>query len=207
MLAAALAAMILAANDPATNGPAASGPAMISNDPLARPERAVAVAYCMAPQLPEPVFKSCVRSIMRDEPARRAFGEAYRWARPVIDGAGWAVRAADPDKVALTRDGGGTRETPRAWLRVEKREESGPDPHLSAVTLFEFDCTGEKMQILQSTLYVGRNWQGAAKVVAIDNPKWEYANPGAISDSLLRERCPPTQTASTAKPVVDPDPR
>lgn len=207
MLAAALAAMILAANDPASNAPTATGPAVVGNDPLAPPERAVAVAYCMAPQLPEPVFRSCVRSIMRDEPARRAFGAAYGWARPVIDGAGWAVRAADADKVALTKDGGGTPKTPRAWLRVEKREESGPDPRLSAVTLFEFDCAGEKMQILQSTLYVGRNMQGAAKVVAIDKPKWEYANPGAIADTLLRERCPPTQTASVAKPVADPDTR
>ena len=197
MLAAALAALLLAANDPA--------PA-VNATPTAR-EQAAARALCRDFEVPKEEFPACVRSMLRDSPERRIFGEAYPWAHTLIDPNGWTVRVAAADKVNLTKAAGGPPAMPRAWLRTENREEADPNPYLSGLWLYEFDCAGERMRNLQSTLYAANNLKGEAQTVTLDTPKWEYPNPNSLGDVLMRELCPPAQQASAAQPLVHPDPR
>lgn len=170
-----------------------SGPAP---DPLAPRTRAEAEALCVAFEPPKREFAACVRSMLRDNPQRRAYGDAYPWARQLIEPQGWIVRAAVADQVNLTKAGGGPDWAPRAWLRTENHELTDDAPFLSAVRLYEFDCLGERMRMLQETLYAANNLQGAAQTTTVDMPKWEFATPGSIGDQLMAELCAPLRSAS-----------
>lgn len=178
MLAAAFAALVLAASQPSPTASEAPTP------------RERATLLCHYFKAAKEDFGACVLSMLRDNPERRAFGEAYSWAHSLIDREGWTVRTSVADKVNLSKDAAGPAPwSPRAWLRTENREEPAQDPHLSGVRLYEFDCVGQRMRNLQSTLYAGHNLQGEAKTVTADAPKWEYANPGSVEDIVMQDLC------------------
>ena len=65
---------------------------------------------------------------------------------------------------------------------------SGAD-YSSSVTLYEFDCTEQRVRAMQVTAHEGHMQQGQQVFFAGDPWQWAYASPGTVGEIQLQIAC------------------
>ena len=77
----------------------------------------------------------------------------------------------------------------KAWTKTEF-ETPDKDGWLSMRRLIEFDCSDEKLRLLQFTAFDGSNLTGrVVKTMRFRDPEWVYAAPGTIAASGIEIVC------------------
>jgi hypothetical protein len=78
----------------------------------------------------------------------------------------------------------------KAWGKVEYETPDELDGRLSVRRLIEFDCSDEKLRLLQFTAFDGSNLTGrVVKTMRFRDPEWVYAAPGTIAASGIEIVC------------------
>jgi len=71
----------------------------------------------------------------------------------------------------------------------------GVKPYLSDMLLYEHDCAERKSKLLQTTSRLGNMGNGElAESITMRDPKWSYAVPDSIGESVLIAACRKSKT-------------
>jgi hypothetical protein len=106
------------------------------------------------------------------------------WAEWVLYGvSGSSKHFIDPSTIRGTT-------LKKAWGKVEYETPDELDGRLSVRRLIEFDCSDEKLRLLQFTAFDGSNLTGrVVKTMRFRDPEWVYAAPGTIAASGIEIVC------------------
>ena len=98
------------------------------------------------------------------------------------------------DKNAAIRSEGKVRMWSLSDFKTIQTQE-GLKPYLSDISLYEYDCAERKSRLLQTTSRLGNMGNGeVAESITMTNPKWRYAVPDSIGESVLNAACRKSKT-------------
>lgn len=111
-------------------------------------------------------------------PASLERGEVLAWTSKYVSAADWRLIAYDYEGVKFASPGG-VKRTPEGHAEVDVRTELFKPVELSAgtarsgVARWAVDCEGNRLAVLQMTVYAGNNLQGQIATKVAEGKPWQ----------------------------------
>ena len=110
-----------------------------------------------------------------------------KWASQLV-AEDWDPLLGVTDLIVFTRParGSAVSEFVRLWVRRENKLRTP----LSVAELYEFDCKGGRVRILNSTGFAQHNLRGKSQALRTETSVWVNPIPDTVGGSLLEKACP-----------------